>query len=330
MVTFQENVPLKNYSNYKIGGPARLFVEVSSTEEIKETLLPTRRDQNDKVFVLGGGTNVLIGDEGFDGLVIHNKIEGILRLRSGQVEMVEMGSGVMIKDLLEFCIENSLSGLEWAGGLPGTIGGAVRGNAGAFKGETKDNVLEVRSLDIKTESNSAGAKSNLADALEEKIRNNNECSFGYRNSIFKSGEGEGEFITHVVLELTEGDKEEIREKMQQKIDYRNNRHPMDLPNIGSTFKNIPLDSLSSVLQREFASFVKTDPFPVVPTAKLLALAGLKGTRVGDAMISEKHPNFIVNLGNAKAEDVKSLIQIAKDAIFEKYKIRLEEEIIYLG
>ena len=311
MINFQKDIPLKNYSNYKIGGPAKLFVEVETTEEARE-ILKQVQDDNEKVFILGGGTNVLIDDEGFDGCIIHNKIEGINIVEDG----LEVGSGVMIKDLLAFCIENSLSGLEWAGGLPGTIGGAIRGNAGAFKGEIKDNVLEVVSLDLKS--------------LEEKIRTNSECSFGYRNSIFKSGAGVNEFITHAVLGLTSGNKEEIKEKISQKIEYRVNRHPMGYPNIGSTFKNIPFDSLSPKLQKEFVQYVKTDPFPVVPTTKLLALALLKGKRVGGAMISEKHPNFIVNVDNATSLDVKALIEIAKQAVWEKYGINLEEEIIYLS
>lgn len=321
MVNFRKDVSLKDYSNYKIGGQAKFFVEVETTEELREILNSSKRtflsgggavqDDNEKIFILGGGTNVLIGDGGFDGLVIHNKIEGINIIDGG----LEVGSGVLIKDLLSFCIENSLSGLEWAGGLPGTIGGAVRGNAGAFKGETKDNVLQVRSIDLKT--------------LDEISRTREECGFGYRNSIYKSGLGENEFITHVILGLTLGDKEEIKKKIQQKIDYRINRHPMGYPNIGSTFRNIPLDSLSGDLQKEFASFVKTDPFPIVPTAKLLALCDLKERKVGGAMISDKHPNFIVNVDNATAEDVKALIEIAKEAIRQKYGIILEEEIIYL-
>lgn len=309
MINFQKNVSLKDYSNYKIGGPAKLFVEVGSTEELKEVLNSVA---NEKIFILGGGTNILIDDKGFDGLIIHNKIEGIAIVDGG----LEMGGGVLIKDLLDFCIENSLSGLEWAGGLPGTVAGAIRGNAGAFKGETKDNVVQVKSLDLKT--------------LNERIRTNAECEFDYRKSIFKIGEGENEFITSAVLGFTDGNKEEIKQKIQQKIDYRINRHPMDLPNIGSTFKNISLDSLSPELQKEFAGFVKTDPFPVVPTTKLLALSGLRGRKVGDAMISDKHPNFIVNLGNAKSEDVKDLIEIAKEAIREKYGIILEEEIQHLS
>jgi len=318
-MNFQKNVSLSDFSNYKIGGSARLFAEVFTVDEVKEVLgsLP-----NEKIFVLGGGTNLLISDQGFDGLVIHNKIEGIEREGNDFV----IGSGVLIKDLLEYCIENSLSGLEWAGGLPGTIGGAVRGNAGAFKGEIKDNVVGVKSLDLPTTLTLRGT----SKTLNEKERNNDECNFGYRNSIFKSGEASNEFITHVVLWLTIGDKEEIKEKIKQKIDYRNNKHPMDLPNIGSTFKNIPLDLLSMNLQKEFASFVKNDPFPIVPTAKLLALAGLKGRKIGGAMVSDKHPNFIVNLGNAKSEDVEALIEIAKEAVKEKYGIILEEEIQYLG
>lgn len=311
MVNIAKNIPLKQYSNYRIGGSAKFFVEVFSTEELRD-VLRYAQDDNERVFILGSGTNILINDKGFDGLVIHNKIEGIEKENYNLI----IGSGVLVKDLLNFCIENSLSGLEWAGGLPGTIGGAVRGNAGAFKGETKDNVLEVKSLNLKTSN--------------EKIRNNAECQFDYRDSIFKSGEAATEFITHVVLELTPGDKNEIQEKIQQKIDYRNNRHPMEYPNIGSTFKNISLDSLSQPLQREFAQFIKTDPFPVVPTTKLLALCDLKGKKVGGAMISDKHPNFIVNVDNATSEDVKALIEIARNAVKEKYNINLEEEIIYLN
>ena len=307
-MNLQKNVFLKDYSNYKIGGPARLFVEIRSIDELKEVLSAF---PDEKIFVLGAGTKLLINDKGFDGLVIYNKIEGVEKEEEGLV----VGSGVLLKSLLDYCIENSLSGIEWAGGLPGTIGGAVRGNAGAFKGETKDSVLSVESLDMKT--------------LVQQIRFNNECNFSYRNSIFKSGEGSLEFITRVVLRLVPGNRKEIIEKIQQEIDYRNNRHPMNYPSIGSTFKNIPLDSLSPELQKEFSTIVKTDPFPVISVTKLLALCGLAGRRMGGAMISDKQPNFIVNVDNATSEDVKVLIEIAKQAVKEKYNIPLEEEIIYL-
>lgn len=309
MVQIEKDVLLSDYSNYKIGGPARLFVEASSVEELIEIL---EQVQNDKVFILGEGTNVLISDNGFDGLVIHNKIGGI----KNQGSTLTVGSGVLVSDLLAFCIENSLTGLEWAGGLPGTVGGAVRGNAGAFKGETKDSVSEVRSLNIFT--------------LEEKKRTNKECNFDYRDSIFKSGEGEKEFITSVTFSLKPGNKEEIRRAIQEKIDYRKARHPLEYPNIGSIFKNVSFESLASTLREEFRQYVKNDPFPVVPTAKIIFLAGLKGKRIGGAMVSDKHTNFIVNVEGATASDVRQLIAIEKKTVKDKFGIDLEEEIIYLG
>jgi UDP-N-acetylmuramate dehydrogenase len=308
---FEKNVLLKNYSHYKIGGTAKFFIEISSVDELKEALRLAKSLAQDKIAILAGGTKVLISDEEFNGLIIYNKIAGIEKLGNS----LRVGSGVLTKDILEYCIENSLSGLEWAGGLPGTIGGAIRGNAGSFGSETKDNVIEVESLDLKT--------------LEEKIRDNVQCEFGYRNSIFKSKKLP-EFITYVTLKLMPGDKEKIKEAIQQKIDYRNIHQPMDVPSIGSTFKNIPLNSLSTKLQQEFSAIIKNDPFPVVPVTKLLSLAGLKGRRVGGAMISDLHPNFIVNIDNAKARDIKELIKIAKKAVKEKYGVTLEEEIVRLG
>ena len=311
-MNFQKNVSLKNYCNYKIGGPARLFTEVSSVKELKDVLFSVRQNKGLKIFILGEGTNLLISDKGFDGLVIHNKIGGIKH----QGSILTAGSGVLVSDLLDFCIENSLSGLEWAGGLPGTVGGAVRGNAGAFGGETKDSVLEVRSLNITT--------------LQEKTRTNSECNFAYRNSIFKSGEGAEEFVTSVTFSLKSGKKEEIQKAIQEKIEYRNNRHPMDYPNIGSIFKNVPFENLPANLQEEFRQYVKNDPFPVMPTAKLIFLAGLKGKRIGGAMVSDKHTNFIINFDNARAEDVEQLIALEKQVVKDKFGIILEEEIICLG
>ena len=308
-MNLKTNIPLLDFSSFKIGGPAEYFFEVHTREELEEALHLAQRLQ---LFVLGQGTNVLINDKGFLGLVIHNKLNGIKK----QGNSLIVGSGVLVSDILDFCIESSFSGLEWAGGLPGTIGGAVRGNAGAFGGEIKDSVISISSLNIKT--------------LSERTRSNKECKFAYRNSVFKSGGGKEEFIASVILNLKPGNKTKIQKLIAEKIDYRNLKHPMDYPNIGSIFKNIPLGKIPQRWKKEFGGFIKTDPFPIVPTAKLLALAGLKGVKVGGAMISDKHPNFIVNADKASAKDVKNLIQIAKNAIKEKYGIILEEEIVYLG
>lgn len=309
MKNIQKNVPLKNYSNYKIGGPASNFLEVNSKQE----LLGGLKAWNKKgpVFVLGKGTNILISENGFDGLIIHNNILGI----EIKDEKIFVASGVLISDFLDFCISNSLSGFEWAGGLPGTMGGAVRGNAGAFKGETRDSVLEVLSINLNT--------------LKEKIRNTNECEFDYRSSIFKT-KAKDEMILQITFGLRKGDKDLIRAQVLEKIEYRNAKHPMEFPSIGSTFKNIPVTKLSEKQKSELIQYVKEDPFPVIPVAKLLYLCNLKGRRKGDAQISEKHPNFIVNLGSANSQDVKKLIAFAKMSVLEKFGVSLEEEIMYLN
>lgn len=314
----RQNVSLKDYSNYKIGGLAAYFLEISTKEELLEGLKEWKKissiftEDKRKIFVLGKGTNILISDTGFKGLVIYNNILGIEK----KEEELIVGAGVLVSQILSYCIENQLSGFEWAGGLPGTIGGAVRGNAGAFNGEAKDSIKEVVSLDLNT--------------FEEKKRANLECLFDYRYSVFKSDQGKNEIIISVALHLETGDREAIKNLIQEKIDYRNAKHPMEYPNIGSTFKNVKVGSVPENWKKELAQYVKNDPFPVVPSAKLLFLANVKGKKEGDAMISDKHPNFIVNLGNATSSDVKTLIAFAKNAVKEKFNIKLEEEIMYLG
>lgn len=307
----QKNVLLKDHCNYKIGGPADYFFEFKSVVDLIEAIGEyTQIDPELKnIFILGRGTNVLFSDDGYRGLVLKNSYEGINRVG----ESVEVKSGVTIDELLEFLTLESLSGLEWAGGLPGTVGGAVRGNAGAFGGETKDDLVEVESLDM--------------FSLTIKRRNNDECKFYYRDSVYKSGEGKSEIILSAKFALKSGDIDEIKEKTQERIDHRISRHPLEQPNIGSTFKNVPIETVPKDVLEYFEAHIKQDPFPVVPVAKLIVNAGLVGKKIGDAQISEKHPNFIVNLGNAKATDVLDLIDLVKKEVKEKFKISLEEEVM---
>lgn len=306
----QTNIPLKKHSNFKIGGPASFFYEFKSEEILVEAFKQWQDLKKDlPVFILGGGTNILFSDDGFDGLVLKDSINFIER----EGNILSVGSGTLVSDLVSFCLQNCLSGFEWAGGLPGTVGGGVRGNAGAFLREMKDNLIEVVSIDIKT--------------LKIKKRNNKDCKFSYRQSVFKNGSGKDEIILSVKFELTKGNREEIKKKTQEKIDYRIDRHPLDLPNIGSTFKNVDVGSVSRKVLKEFEASIKPDPFPVLPVAKLLVGADLKGREIGGAKFSERHPNFIVNFNNAKARDVRALIDLAKKEIKEKYGISLEEEIM---
>ncbi len=316
----QQNIALKDFSNFKIGGVAKYFLEIKNTNDLINGLREwkeisaTLSDVEKRIFILGGGTNILFSDAGFNGLVIKNSFSFIELKDDSQVAV---GGGTVWADLVNFCIDNSLSGLEWSGGLPGTVGGAVRGNAGAYGGETKDLLEEVESINLNT--------------LQVTIRNNNECNFSYRNSIFKTGEGENEIIIKVKFKLTKGSKDVVRAAFQEKIDSRKSKHPLEYPNVGSIFKNVPVEKFDTKqFLYELAQYVKNDPFPVVPTAKINFLTGLKGEKIGDAQLSEKHTNFIVNLGNASSADVKNLIQNIKNKVKEKFNVDLEEEIMILN
>ena len=313
----KQNVSLKDYSNYKIGGNASYFFEVFSKDDLIKGLknwyeisldFPVNKKE---IFVLGNGTNVLFSDDGFYGLVIKNSINGI----NIQDNIITVGAGEELSSLLDYCVKNSLSGLEWAGGLPGTIGGAVRGNAGAFRGEIKDNLYEVISLNLKT--------------FKTVKRNNKDCELSYRNSVFKNKAAD-EIIISVSFKLIKGEKQEIKNKTQEKIEYRRAKHPLEYPNIGSIFKNVPIEKFLDTQMKDLSQYIKNDPFPLVPTAKLIFLTGLKGERVGDVMVSTKHTNFIVNMGDGKATEVKRLIGFIKDRVREEFSIELEEEIMYIG
>ncbi len=319
-MAIKENVNLSRFSNYKIGGPARFFFEASSEGDVIEAVAFGREKELD-IFILGGGTNLLIDDAGFNGLVIKPGIN-LLEVRG---EKISVGAGVSITELLNYTIAHSLSGLEWAGGLPGTLGGAIRGNAGCFGGEMKDVIESVRSLDTKT-----------MKMIERPVA---ECEFNYRDSIFKKKNG-GEIILSAVLHLRKGNKKEIEQSIQEKIDYRKKNHPLEYPNIGSIFKNVPLARIHkegseehkkalAALTLEFKGSkfsVKTDPFAVISAAKLISESGLRGKGAGGAMISEKHPNFIVNVKNAGGRDVKKLLELAKAEVYKKFGIKLEEEV----
>lgn len=292
-----------------------IVAAVSEAKKLKEPL-----------FILGGGTNLLIPDAGFKGVMLKPAITSLERIEGSRIRV---GAGVLVSTLNYFTVRQGLTGLEWSGGLPGTVGGAVYGNAGAFGGEIKDSVVEVLSLDI------AGAEPKLIR------RTNPECQFSYRNSIFKSRTLEGtdqaapgyappkEIILEVIFQLAPGLSTDINAGVHEKIDYRIARQPLDYPNIGSTFKNIPVTNVPEAVLKQYEHKIKQDPFPVLPTAVLISEAGLKGTKSGGAMISDKHPNFIVNLGGAKSEDVRALAQTIKDTLHQRYGVDLEREVIFL-
>lgn len=302
---------LKKHSTYNIGGYTPHFFAFRTIEEAGRALLEAEKIGK-PIFILGGGTNILFSDHRFDGIVLKNTIQTIDVLTGYRLRV---GGGVLVSKICDMAIERGWAGLEWAGGLPGTIGGAIRGNAGAFQGETKDVVFEVTSISVEN------------GKFKIMRRTNEECKFAYRSSIFKMKHPE-EIICEAVLQFRAGDKEAIRKAIEEKIEYRKNRQPIEFPNIGSIFKNIDVKNIPSSLHSKIAHVIKQDPFPVVPTAYLISEAGLKGVQKGGAMISPKHPNFIVNIGDASAEDVKYLIALVKKTLKEKFDVDVEEEIVY--
>ncbi len=299
----QKNVELAPHTTFKIGGKARYFFIAKTKDDIIQAVKVAKKLQI-SFFILGGGSNLLVSDKGFNGLVI--KIENCkLKIENCNVHAE---AGVSMATLVKETTKRGLAGLEWAGGLPGSVGGAVRGNAGAFGGETKDAIKTVECID---------AKGNV------RVLSNAECKFAYRTSIFKKKKW---IVLSVEFQLSKNTPAGLQKIAQSHIQYREERHPMEFPSAGSVFKNCEVKKIPSKVAEFVKDAIKIDPFPVVPTAFLLAKAGLKGMRVHGARISEKHPNYIVNAGNATAKDVQELISKIKKIIKKKFFINLEVEI----
>lgn len=305
----QKNVLLKEHTTFNIGGPAEYFLLSLEEKEIMHAI-KTARKLRLPIVVMGGGSNLLVGDAGIRGLVVKNQVAGPMVLMKHNV--IEAPAGIVFSDLVAFSIDKSLEGLQWAGGLPGTFGGAIRGNAGAFGGEIKDAILSVRALDHK---------------LHVKKLSNAQCQFSYRSSIFKR---ENWVVLSASVKLKKGDKEKLQEVSHSHINYRSQKHPLEYPNAGSVFKNVDVKILSPKFQTLFSDKIKKDPFPIVPAAWFIIGAGLAGKKIGQAQISEKHSNYIVNLGGAKAQDVLELIKLVKATVKTKYGIELEVEVQYLN
>ncbi|KAA3635434.1 MAG: UDP-N-acetylmuramate dehydrogenase [Calditrichaeota bacterium] len=284
---------LSQYSTFKTGGDADFFVEAKSVEDIKRAIRACT-DNNLAYFVLGGGSNLLISDDGFRGMVIHVNMK---ELSLVDETSILCGAGVVLMDLVNFAAENSLTGLEFASGIWGSVGGAVFGNAGAYGGEVKDVITSVKLIDI---------QGNIKDVPPA------YCQFEYRKSKLKESK---EIVLEVLFKLSFGNKKEIVEKVNEIIDIRNKKHPVDGLCAGSFFKNIPDAS---------------QPHGKLPAGKLLEEVGAKELSVGGARVYEKHANIIVNDGTATSKDILNLADMMKKKVFEKFDILLEEEVIFVG
>lgn len=310
MITVQEYIDLHPLTTFRVGGKARYFVEAKTEEEVTESLRWAKEKQT-PVFVLGGGSNVLFSDSGWEGLVI--KIE-IGELADDGAGRLRIGAGVTLHTVVESAKDHGYGGIERLAGIPGTIGGAIRGNAGAFGAETASAVVSVRALDRNT--------------LDIREYSKDACEFSYRMSTFKK---HPELIVlSATFSFTPGQRPDDLEKIiRETIATRETKHPQRLLCAGSFFMN-PVVS-NAALRKEFeldtGMPVKDDK---LPAGWVIDHVGLRGKEVGGAKVSDIHPNYIINTGTATAESILILTSLIKQRVRTEANVRLQEEVQMVG
>ena len=304
------NEPMKLHTSFKIGGPADFFITANNIQEIRE-VVNIAKENNLPLKVVGNGTNLLVKDNGFRGIILKTnlqeikitktknkdeintkyKINGIENSTNCKEEyIVNVQSGMALGKLAQILLKNEIGGFEFASGIPGTIGGAIKMNAGAYGGEFKDIVQDVTYLN---------------EQNDIVVIQNMQCDFSYRHSLFSNKDY---IILGCNLKLYKDTKENIKNKLDENLQSRREKQPIEYPSAGSTFKR-------------GEDFI---------TAKLIDECGLKGYTIGGAQVSEKHAGFIVNTGNATAQDITDLIDYVKKVVYEKTGKKIELEVEILG
>ncbi len=281
------NEPMKKHTSFRVGGPAKVFLTVHS-EEILSKVLAAVNERKLPYFVLGNGSNLLISDKGYEGVMI-TLGEEFSHIETEE-NRIKAGAAVFLGKAARVALDAGLTGLEFAAGIPGSLGGGIVMNAGAYGGELSQVVTQVRAMN----------KTGKVLTLEK-----NELLMGYRTSIFKM---QPFVILSVIMELQAGDKQEISSKMEEYTKARIEKQPLEYPSAGSTFKRP---------EGHFAG-------------KLIMDAGLRGFSVGDAQVSEKHCGFVINKGNATATEIRTLMEEVSGIVKEKFGVELEPEVILLG
>lgn len=279
--------PMKQHTTFKIGGPADYFLVPESGEEAGE-IIKICKQTDIPYFILGNGSNLLVGDGGYRGVVI--QIYRNMSAVTTEGTIITAQSGALLSSVAAVAKNASLTGFEFAGGIPGTVGGAAVMNAGAYGGEMKDVLVEVTVMD---------ADGNIFTIPAEKLE------LGYRTSIIKKA---GYIVLEAKIRLEEGNQEAIRERMKELTIQRTTKQPLEFPSAGSTFKRP---------EGYFAG-------------KLVMDSGLRGYQVGGARVSEKHCGFVINAGGATAKDVRTLMENVRDIVYKKYGVTLEPEVKFLG
>ena len=288
------NEDMCKHTTFKVGGPADVFVVPQDIEQVKQVILKCKSN-NQNYYVIGKGSNLLVGDKGFRGVIVClyntlDKVEVLQDQEDNDKYIVTAGAGIMLSKLANIILDNSLEGFEFASGIPGTLGGAVAMNAGAYGGEIKDCIVEATVIDDKC---------NIITLSVD------ELDLSYRNSIILKKD-------YIVLEakfkFNVGEKQSIKDKMLELNMKRKEKQPLEYPSAGSTFKRP---------EGYFAG-------------KLIMDAGLSGFTVGGAQVSEKHCGFVINKDKATASDIKELIKQVDNIVYDKYNVHLEPEVRIIG
>jgi UDP-N-acetylmuramate dehydrogenase len=288
----KNGVLLAPYTSFGIGGPAWYFFVAQTPTDIVRAV-EAARNADLKFFILGGGSNILFDDAGFSGLIIKDECSKFVVLGNTMAAL----SGAVVDKMVDASLEAGLQGIEYAAGIRGTIGGAVYGNAGAF-GHAINEILTKAVL--------------YTHEGKITVVNNDHFKFAYRKSSLSES---GDVVLSVELTLKPGDKGKLAEIINERRQFRKDRHPVGLGTAGSVFKNLR---------------TLEDPQDVTPAGKILEQAGVRGMRVGDAAVFEKHCNIVVNVGKATSKDVKTLVAMMEDAVRAKFGIDLKREILYIA
>lgn len=281
------NEPMKYHTSFKVGGPADMFIEPENRTELVKTI-KSLKEQSIPYYLIGNGTNLLVSDKGIRGAVI--KIGEKFGIADVNEERIIAESGILVSVLSKIAARSSLTGMEFASGIPGALGGAVAMNAGAYGGEMKNIIEWVEVLD---------------QNLELKRLHNAEMKFGYRKSIIET---QGCIVIRCCIKLSKGNQEDINNTMAELTEKRKAKQPLHLPSAGSTFKRP---------EGYFAG-------------KLIEDAGLRGFSLGGAQVSPLHCGFVVNNGDAKAQDIYELIRHVQKTVYDKFGVNLETEVKILG
>lgn len=291
-ITDKQNVlldePMSKHTTFRVGGKADLFVTPKSIKEAAD-IVRLLLTNNEEFYIVGNGSNLLVSDDGYRGCIvcISNGMDAVTI--DGNTITAE--AGAMLSKVANIACENDLDGLVFASGIPGSVGGAVVMNAGAYGGEMKDIISQVTLFDM--------------ESLQIVTLDNSQMQFSYRNSIVKS---HPYIVLSATYEMTPGNKDDIRQAMNELSQKRREKQPLEYPSAGSTFKRP---------EGYFAG-------------KLIEDAGLKGYSVGGAMVSTKHSGFVINAGDATADDIITLIRDVRKCVFDKYGVYLEPEVCMIG